>query len=310
MGLLDSLGGLFGGDEPAVEAVEDPGEPPIPVARIREVADDATDARAELDLDFTLDSLDRLDAAAAKRDMTFEASGDDLLEHEEVLVLGSYFGETLIRVFGGRWAYQGGWRVHLSPTGDVVEVSPFDVAARSLAGDPTFRTVADSTAAELEGEQGAGAASDGASDGPDSADATPERGHPPDEDPPAVAERYRQAAERLVSERPDRPLDGSPVSLAHLDRLVAEDAAADAGESATVDVEGLAGYFTEVLRGAHEAAWQRRDGDVVLVVYGPSDSVELRPYRVATDVVAGEETFVETYARAAALLGLDAPGLE
>lgn len=317
MGLLDALGGLFGGaEEPSVAGMTDPGDPPVPVGRLREAADEAAGG-AEVDLDFTLASLDRLDGFAADRDRTFDDPGDAdaLLEDPEALALGAYFGETLIRAFGGGWEYQGGWSVHLDPGDEPVEVPAFEVAARSLSETPSFRLVADAAAEELEAagatdapaeDRQAGA--DGATDeqprtvDPEQAAASERR---PGGDDRSVTERYRRAAEQLVGMWSDRGLDGSVVSLAHLDRLVT--AEAETLQRHDRGLEAAAGYFAEVLRRRHDAIWQRHGGAEVLVLTGPAGTVELDPFRLAADALAGEASFVDRYAEAAAECGLEPP---
>lgn len=315
MGLLDALGRLFGGGEPAVDAVEDPSDPSVPVGAVREAADDFAADRA--DLDFSLSSLAALEAFAADRDRSTEAVEDDrLADDERLLGVGAYFGETLIRQHGGGWEYHAGWTVRLAPDDDLVEVPAFEVAARSLAGEPTFRRVADAVERELESADGNGESESGRSTTPEPAPqpAADQSGEPgsgtapldgADADSPEIAEvadRHAAAATDLAAAWPDRGLDRSVVSLARLDALVeaAPDAVAEeAGPTA------VAGYFAAVLRREHDAAWHRTDDGPRLRLSGPDGTTDLDPDSLARAALAGEASFVDAYATAAATCGVE-----
>ncbi|MEF8757410.1 MAG: hypothetical protein V5A23_02380 [Halobacteriales archaeon] len=299
MGLLDALGRLFGGEEPAVDAVEDPSDPSVPVGTVREAADDFAAERA--DLDFSLSSLAALAAFAADRDRSADAvDAEHPADDEELLRVGAYFGETLIRQYGGGWEYHAGWTVRLAPDDDLVEVPAFEVAARSLADEPTFRRVADGVERELESGddrtvEGRGLES---GDGPAPAD---EGGA---DSPPIAeaAERHAAAATDLEAAWPDRDLDRSVVSLARLDALVEEATDAIAEE---VGPTAVAGYFAAVLRRKHDAAWHRTDDGPRLRLSGPDGTTDLDPDGLARTALAGEASFVDAYASAAATCGVE-----
>ncbi|WP_254272736.1 hypothetical protein [Haloarcula marina] len=160
MGLFDSIRRAVGGDDESAgagesstgtdDAAHDSGGESA-VARIDVTALDAeafrtraADAASDADpLDFSRASLERLDTAIADRDDWVEESpADEDGYSPKTVQFGSYFGETLVRVYDGEWTTEGGWVVTVEGVDDSVTVSVFEVAARSIGGDPVFSAVA------------------------------------------------------------------------------------------------------------------------------------------------------------------------
>jgi hypothetical protein len=181
MGLFDSLRGLFGGDrdrsqrdEPGVRGdgraqVVDVGQGVDPDERDdgeiereatgrdpEEIAAGMEDDAADLverwpgyDLDYAVESLDRLDdlTATAFADVDIEAAEIGATDDEVSIALtvfvtdaGAYFGEVLCRTIGGEWRVtdEDGLVVELPAGEAATRVNALGVAESCLTGDESF----------------------------------------------------------------------------------------------------------------------------------------------------------------------------
>jgi len=163
MGLFDSVRGLFEGDDEPAETESlsaTPGERVSPVGReptptdFRNKAADAIQ-EWEVDLDYTYESLPRLDEFADRQGALLDVMADEQDDDERIADIhtgftiraGSYFGEVLVRELGGKWVQtDDGWQVAV-PEGpeddDPATVDVFEVAAHSFAKQPVFVEMAE-----------------------------------------------------------------------------------------------------------------------------------------------------------------------
>ncbi|MFD1644472.1 hypothetical protein [Haloarchaeobius litoreus] len=134
-------------DGPALDPVgtERPSDPP---ELFTHEAEDCADFWSDYDLDFTTDSLARLDDAVDERFDSRRfvgvqpdpAGGADARAFERVVrSFGSYCGETLVRDAGWEWTQRGDWVV---TNGDET-VDPFAVATGAFRSETTFTSVLD-----------------------------------------------------------------------------------------------------------------------------------------------------------------------
>lgn len=135
------------GDEPDLDPVgaARPSDPPELFAH---EAEECADFWSDYDLDFSTDSLARLDDAVDER---FEShrfvgvepdsggSADARAFERVVRSFGSYCGETLVRGSGWEWADRGDWVV----TDGAETVDPFAVATAAFRSETTFTSVRD-----------------------------------------------------------------------------------------------------------------------------------------------------------------------
>lgn len=179
MGLLDTLRRLLG-SSPSETSIEDPAERATPASdpvrmygtapsddgeeptldtaggteqleppeRFARAAEGCADFWGEYDLDFSVDSLARVDDLLDERFEThrfvgLEPDGDGGTEERTfervVHSFGSYCGETLVRDADWEWADRGDWVV----TDGETDVDPFAVAADVFRGETTFTSVLD-----------------------------------------------------------------------------------------------------------------------------------------------------------------------
>ncbi|MFC7018483.1 MULTISPECIES: hypothetical protein [Haloarcula] len=267
MGLFDSIRNAVGG------SADDDGDDASSL--LDSTTLDPTDFRtraesvAEADgLDFSRGSLAHLETHVAS--LSDPETADDVAAAttyaDPALRYGSYFGEVLVRAYDGAWTRDEGWGVTVAGPDDEVTVAVFDVAARSLDGDPVFAAIVERLEAEL--ALGADANADGPSTAPEpeaSADegasdpaAVPEAdtedaaaagddassGHPsgepepdtgtdvsdPEDGPPGEADTQANAADP----EPDRDADESAAAFI----AEAESDAAEAGDDEAVETAG------------------------------------------------------------------------
>ncbi|WP_440990737.1 hypothetical protein [Haloarchaeobius baliensis] len=135
------------GDEPDLDPIgtDRPSDPPELFAH---EAEDCADFWGDYDLDFTTDSLSRLDDAVDERfesrrfvGVEPDASGSpDARAFERVVSsFGSYCGETLVRDAGWEWTESGDWVV----TDGSETVDPFAVATDAFRSETAFTSVLD-----------------------------------------------------------------------------------------------------------------------------------------------------------------------
>ncbi|WP_435359071.1 hypothetical protein [Haloarchaeobius sp. DFWS5] len=117
----------------ATDRVEDEPDPRDRVDVFREQATACVERWPAYDLDYTLESLARLDDLVDD----LEASGAD---QELVLALGSYFGETLLNNGDGEWEKPAGgnWAVVLDGGETDVTLNVFQLAAGAFRGTSGF----------------------------------------------------------------------------------------------------------------------------------------------------------------------------
>ena len=163
MGLFDSIRRTLGGGDDAAneesESADSASEPAsdgptvtdstaLSPTEFRQRAETVADRSA--DLDFSTDSLSRLDAAVAEQFAGEPvAEGEDTAYTTHTVRFGSYLGEVLVRDLDGRWVQDDGWAVTVAGADDERTVAVFDVAARSFADEPVFAAVLDRLETEL-----------------------------------------------------------------------------------------------------------------------------------------------------------------
>lgn len=136
-----------GDDEPELDPVGSaaPSNPPELFAH---EAEECADFWSDYDLDFTTDSLARVDDAVDERferrrfvgvEPDAEGSADARAFERVVRSFGSYCGETLVRDAGWEWAQRGDWVV----TDGETTVDPFAVASDAFRSETTFASVLD-----------------------------------------------------------------------------------------------------------------------------------------------------------------------
>lgn len=263
-------------------------------------------------LDFTPESLPRLDELVTAEWETERVRGhnadgvgarmDELSREELEVLLGSYFGETLVRTHeNATWQItdEYGWVVSVDgPDGKLlsnvftiaenrlVESTPLaasydDVMRHSGVGDPILADRGDDHTRHI---------------------GMPDKGVDPTE--------FRAIADRFVERYAGYDLDYSPASLAALDQLVT---AEREEEAQTIDtaveydradtVEGMGSYFGETLLANHSGAWVHEGGTWTVDVEVASDVTGVEAFHAAVSALNGDLTFVGIYQR---LLG--APG--
>jgi hypothetical protein len=152
MGLFDSIRRVVGGSDPTPEPDDDENPELVDlrnadVEQLQEQAEAVADATE--DLDFSLASLARLDAAIDRWYDTSVPRADELYVYPiDAVRLGCYLGEVLARVYNGTWS--------LDPLGVVITgpdgrrtVAVFDVAVQSMTETSVFGGVAALVASEV-----------------------------------------------------------------------------------------------------------------------------------------------------------------
>ncbi|MFC4405436.1 hypothetical protein [Haloarchaeobius iranensis] len=135
------------GDQPDRDPVE-PEQPSTPPELFAQEAEECADFWSDYDLDFTTDSLARLDDAVDERfeshrfvgvEPDSDGSADARAFERVVRSFGSYCGETLVRDAGWEWVENGDWHV---TDGDET-LDPFAVATGVFRSETTFTSVLD-----------------------------------------------------------------------------------------------------------------------------------------------------------------------
>jgi hypothetical protein len=310
---------------PPVETLRPPASTTVETFRDRAAAFAAAhDADGEDRLDYTPGSLAAVDRSLADGTVaavhdTETAEGDDedptAAVAETVADVGSYFGEVLVRTYGGRWTTDGDVPEVQLDNGDggATSVDVFRAVAETLRRGIPLGAVHDalrarSDAVDRRVYDGAGPVS------------RPTGGTPPDpegvrsgRDTPA-ADRPRQLAaqaEAFAAANADYELTFEPSSLRRLDAL---GAAAAGDELAGVDPDAeprrllahalpYGAYFGEVIRRSHpgRAAWLDEDGYTIGLVAedaaGRETAVTVDAVQAAATCLVGNDSFSDVYER-------------
>jgi hypothetical protein len=322
MGLFDSVRGVFGGGESGTDGTDLGADVSRDVPRpshhrepdptdFQNKAIDAVQEWERLDLDFSVDSLERLEDFAEKEGARLDVLADEGSDDEAVANLhtgftirtGSYLGEVLVRRFDGDWERtEAGWAVTVPVGDEAVTVDVFEIAAFSFAEYPMLVETATQLGADLGDEDEA------------DEDATD------DED---VRSEFETEAVEFATFWTTYDLDFSPVSIARLDVLV--DSEWDDDEFADVEagagdmdskmftelVKQTGSYYGEVLVRTLDASWTRRDGEVVVTVpaAGGAAAVVERVFDVAEATLSGRGTFADSYEALVDRTDRDAPAI-
>ena len=124
------------------------GQPSNPPELFAREAEECADFWSDYELDFTTDSLARLDDAVDERfesrrfvgvEPAASGSADARAFERAVRSFGSYCGETLVRDAGWEWVEHGDWHV---TDGDET-VDPFAVATDVFRSETSFTSVRD-----------------------------------------------------------------------------------------------------------------------------------------------------------------------
>ncbi|MFB6180065.1 MAG: hypothetical protein ABEI77_10115 [Halorientalis sp.] len=296
MGLFDSVRDALG-DEASTDASDDRSADETPRLRVRnpepmDFRNKAVDAVQEwnCNLDFTLESLERLDAFARKQGARLDVlrdqsddGGERVADMHTGLTIraGSYVGEVLVRELDGEWTEDDVWTVTVPVDGGARTVDVFEVASHAFAEQPVFTELADELGADL-GED------DDGDDEPEPVDLRPD---------------FRPPAEEFAAFWDAYDLDFSPVSLARLDVLVDSEWADDefedieaGGQSMdakmyTELVKQLGCYYGEVLVRELDATWTRHNGAVVVVVPGRDGDTTVPIFDTAEGALRAGEQF-------------------
>ncbi|WP_136717514.1 hypothetical protein [Halorientalis salina] len=320
MGLFDSVRGLLDDEEsadPSDELSAAAGTVPRLDVRdptpmdFRNKAVDAVGAWAECDLDYSAESLERLDAFARKQGARLDVIREDSDDGGErvadmhtgfTIRAGSYLGEVLVREFDGEWTEDGDhWAVTV-PTGEEARtVDVFEVASHAFAEEPVFTDLAAQLGADLGEDDEAEAADEDVNLRPD----------------------FRPDAEEFAAFWDAYDLDFSAVSLARLDVLVESEWADDefdgveaGGEDMdskmyTELLKQLGCYYGEVLVRELDAEWTRRSDAVVVVVPGAEgeSDITVPVFDVAEVALTGSRSFAHAITAVAEDAGREAPAV-
>lgn len=304
MGLFDAVRDLVGegaGDDRTPTPSDLPvgeGREPSPTA-FRNSAVDAVQQWGDYDLDFSLDSLVRLDDLARKRgaalDVFADEQGEDAAADRHVaytVQAGSYLGEVLVRRCDGRWEQNddGMWLVRIPQGEDAIDVDVFEVASHSFAEAPAFGDVRE----RLGDDEGEG-------------DPGTEDGGGTEERPVPTAE-METYAEELASVYEEYDLDFTPSSLARLDALA--DAEFDPERFADAELGGedmdsgmytellkqLGSYVGEVFVREHDGEWVRHGDTIAVTVSGEEGKTAIaHVFEAAEESLTGPSQFASTY---------------
>lgn len=274
---------------------------------VREAAEAFADDWPEWELDFTPESLPRLDTFVDDQwDGRFRASSlaDRSVDHENgsdpLTQLGAYYGEVLLRWLDGEWVAtdDGDGAVAVPDVGEKTErVDVFMLARDCLVAPSTFAYRYDALVNRLHVDKNT--VSDGR---PNVFDAGRESLTSGD-----VITQFAEMAERFVEEWEKYHLDYSPRSLRDLDEIA--DALAREADCADValgdgsDPESLwltaratatGAYFAAVLLRHRGAQW-RIGTDVELVIGRPDGESTVDPVATAADCLRGDGSFTEAH---------------
>ncbi|MEF8882664.1 MAG: hypothetical protein V5A34_09105 [Halapricum sp.] len=273
-----------------------------------EATTELADFWGEYELDFSLESLTRVDDLVdeqweAERFEDVEFGGEDYdaqVYTETTTQLGSYFGEVLVRQQDGTWQQEAGvgWTVNV-PAGPDSEaagatVTVFQVAEDCLTGESTFTGMHDALADRLNLPEQAGEG-----DTPVDLDRADIETVATDNEIEDAAKRLREGAEDLADRWPDYELDFSVESLERLEELLEAEVGHERFEGVelgdetdresmllTAHVVGVAGYLSEVLRQQQDAEWAEQ-GRMMLVVEHDDSRTRIDPIEVAIATVRG-----------------------
>lgn len=316
MGLFDPVRGMLGGGDDEPEDGADEPEPVLPPehreptpTNFKNMAVDVVQDWDQLDLDFSVESLARLDSFAkrqnAKLELMRDEQGDEAASEAHTaftLHAGSYFGETLHRALDGKWVRNGErWAVEVPGDDDSSTVHIFEVAAHSFAEQPAFADVA----SELRPDDEDAAAEDttetsGSSDA--GADVRPE-------------------AKSFAHSWSGYDLDFSADSLVRLETLAAEEWDASRFQNATVGgddmdskmytklVKQLGAYYGEVLVRTLGGQWTHRGDELVVGVTGDAQTTEA-VFDIAAAALESEPNFVTRFRRVAQAAQCSAPEID
>lgn len=252
-----------------VRAAEDGDDDTAPPQSFREDAEELAEFWAEHDLDFSPESLVRLDAFVDNQWEKDRFHGlderaedgvhmDQLVFHGVVEQLGSYFGETLVRTYdGAEWIEDEnfGWAVEVEDDEESLLSNVFHVAKDCLREPSKFAITHDNILSYVD--------LDGEPLDPDSEHVTIAVSVP---DADATPAEFRAAAEQFVDDYAWVDLDYTPESLPVLDRLVQDelfdgeqlvDAFSDAELSETV--RKLGSYLGVTIEESLDGEWTHED---------------------------------------------------
>jgi hypothetical protein len=149
-------------DDPVPEATSDPTEGDGIRAEYAEEAEGLVSFWNEHDLDYTPESLERLDGLVSEEwdddrfaDATFgsEETFDDRAFTSVSMELGSYFGEVLVRELGGEWSTEtANDSVVIEGPDGPLAIPVFRVAGTSLTQQPVFARSYESLLADLDAD--------------------------------------------------------------------------------------------------------------------------------------------------------------
>jgi hypothetical protein len=346
MGVFDWLGGLFGSDTESDAAGKNRGErsrtqtagddsaavdvpePAGAVSDLRasmfEEARELVESWPEVDLDFTPESLSRLDAFVDEQwsdkerfrgaEIDFDDPEDmtDAIYTGLVLQLGGYYGEVLVRNYDAEWTQERGGVGVTIHGDDEATANIFHIAGDCLTEPSKFALNHDHLVEVLdldgpEVSEGGQMYTTGGLDIYENTEQTPEEW---------VAALHDEG-EQFADEYEAYETDFTPASLARVDAIterMAEDfdlTDAELGKESggslalTTHALELGGYLAGVLREQLDAEWDTDREPPVLRVAGPDDEQTLNPVAHAAQCMHGNTTFVGLYERLRTELGLD-----
>ena len=363
MGLLDDLMRLFDGEgsssdgdsqardassqkagtrEVVSESADGPELADLGPAEFRAQADETAQAYAVPSLDFTLDSLDRLDAFAGRRESPFVEPGEHrgdgapLMAHgQHILEFGSYFGEVLANNFDGDWVNSDGWAVAVPVARGTATVGVFEVTAFSFVEEPAFGAVAGALrSGNLAGELGSGVVPEPLV--PEGLSENVAAGNPPDVGSSGVtagaAVEMRARANAFAESWPGYDLDWSITSLLRLDDLVEDELRTGIGGSRrrgsgavqpasaggrdgvpriADPPDGMGPYIGQTFVDAYDGRWHWTHSGGWVVVLGDEAGrkVTFDARSVLQARLAGRTTFATEHDALLGRIGTDAPEL-
>lgn len=289
---------------------------------LREEAEEFAATWSEYGLDFTPDSLARLDevfATQQERANYLQIELDDGRTGAFAPMASMpacYFGETMIRNYEAEWVFDDDFGWALGVAGQRV-VNLFGAAHDALDAQPPFVSTHDTfvTQFDIDGEplevDGTRTQVVSVDDGidPDDFDDEEIETGVVERDPDAIREQMADDAGELVESWPGYDLDFSVDSLGRLDGIVEAELAGPAFDDAEIgstdDEESIAltaytvmagAYFGEVFRRTTGASWaySEENGQVVKLPAAGAYA-QFNPVGIAEECIDGEDTFHGTY---------------